>query len=233
MEPSLALPPCNVCGAVEFRHADVIWPELAAQWGLSEGERGYINVQQGTCCTSCGSNVRSIALAEAILRYYQSPLTLKEWVRAPTARQLQVLEVNEAGSLSNVLRELPGRHLVTYPDYDMMALDLDSGSYDVVVHSDTFEHVPDPLKALRECRRILRSGGVCLFTVPIITGRLTRLRHGLPPSYHGSPSHADESMRVHAEFGADLWCYVFEAGFKECRIATFYYPSGIALTAIS
>ena len=49
-----------------------------------------------------------------------------------------------------------------------------SGTYDLVVHSDTLEHVPDPVRALQECRRVLRPLGACCFTVPIVVGRLTR-----------------------------------------------------------
>ena len=41
-------------------------------------------------------------------------------------------------------------------------------SFDLVVHSDTLEHVPDPLRALQECRRVLRPGGALCFTVPTL-----------------------------------------------------------------
>ena len=225
-------PLCRVCGGAEFEHSNVLWADLISQWGLTDDETKYVDVQQGTRCTLCGSNVRSIALAEAILRYFQSDTTLMEWVRSPVAQDLKILEINEAGSLSRVLQSTHGHRLIRYPDYDMMALALDSGSFDAVIHSDTVEHVIDPLQALKECRRVLKRGGACVFTVPIILGRLTRLRHGLPPSFHGHESCADESLLVHTEFGSDIWCYIFEAGFSECRIATYSYPSGIALTAI-
>lgn len=231
MNISIIPSPCKVCGGSAFSHHDVLWGGLIAQWGLSPREAEYINVQQGTACTGCGSNVRSIALADALLRWTRSTTTLQEWVHTPVARRCDVLEINEAGSLTGTLSALPGHRLVRYPEYDMMALPFEDRSFDVVLHSDTLEHVPDVLRGLRECRRVLRSGGACLFTVPVVVGRLTRGRKGLPLSVHGSEGCIDTALTVHTEFGADVWCQVLESGFDECRIVPFRYPAGIALIA--
>lgn len=223
--------PCRVCGGRHFTHHDVLWPDLVTQWALSENEAQYINIQQGTCCTTCGANVRSIALADAILRYAQATSTLAEWAGSDVAGACRVLEINEAGSLSGVLAKLPGHRLVQYPKYNMVALPFENGSFDLVIHSDTLEHVPDPLRGLRECRRLLRRGGACIFTVPVIVGRLTRNRNGLPVSVHGSEGCTDASLTVHTEFGADVWCHVLESGFDDCRVVPYHYPAGIALVA--
>lgn len=231
MKEPMTPSPCRVCGGDAFVHHDVLWGELVAQWGLSTAEAEYINIQQGTSCAACGSNVRSIALADALLRSVQATSTLKEWVTTDTARACTVLEINEAGSLSNVLAAMPGHRLVRYPDYDMMALPFKNGSFDLVVHSDTLEHVPDPVGGLRECRRVLRRGGACIFTVPVVVGRLTRSRKGLPLSVHGSEGCQDTSLTVHTEFGADAWCQVLESGFDECRLVPYRYPAGLALIA--
>ena len=223
--------PCKVCGGEAFAHHDVLWRELIDQWSLSASEAEYINVQQGTSCTRCGSNVRSIALADALLRWTRTTTTLQKWVETPAARRCDLLEINEAGMLSGTLSQLPGHRLVRYPQYDMMALPFEARSFDVVIHSDTLEHVPDARRALRECRRILRPGGACLFTVPVVVGRLTRGRKGLPVSVHGSEGCTDTALTVHTEFGADVWCQVIESGFDECRIVPYRYPAGIALIA--
>jgi ubiquinone/menaquinone biosynthesis C-methylase UbiE len=143
-----------------------------------------------------------------------------------------MLEINEAGMLTPLLRKLPCHQLIRYPEYDMMALPFRDAQFDLVVHSDSLEHVADPLRGLQECRRVLSPGGACIFTVPIIVGRLTKSRLGLAASLHGSPGCADEAMVVHTEFGADMWRYTIDAGFSECRIVTHCYPSGIALIAI-
>jgi len=209
----------------------VLWSNLIAQWGLSDREAHYINIQQGTRCTFCGANVRSIALADAILRHVHARSTLKEWVVDDAGEACDLLEINEAGSLTDDLAKLPGHRLVRYPEYNMMALPFESGSFDLVVHSDTLEHVPNPFQGLRECRRLLRRGGACIFTVPVVVGRLTRDRKGLPLSVHGSEGCGDSSMTVHTEFGADVWCHVLESGFDDCRLVPYRYPAGIALIA--
>ena len=220
---------CHVCSGREFAHTPVLWSELVSSWGLAREEAEYIDIQQGTRCVSCGSNVRSIALARAILRSRRHEGPLVRFVQDGTQATLRVLEINEAGALHPALRMLPRHRLVNYPEVDMTRLPFDDRSFDLVVHSDTLEHVPDPGTGLRECRRVLDVGGALALTVPTVFGRLTRSRAGLPPSYHGEAGANDPHMLVHTEFGADLWVGVFDAGFTSCELVPFSYPAGLAL----
>ena len=64
------------------------------------------------------------------------------------------------------LAEAPGLVHVEYPQEDIQALSWDDGTFDLVLTSETLEHVPDPRLALRETRRVLRPGGRHVFTVP-------------------------------------------------------------------
>jgi len=100
-----------------------------------------------------------------------------------------------------------------------------------VVHSDTLEHVDGGLAALRECRRVLRPGGACAFTVPIVVGRLTRSREGLPHSFHNDAAERDPALRVRTEYGADAWTEVIRAGFEACTLVAQEYPAALALLA--
>jgi ubiquinone/menaquinone biosynthesis C-methylase UbiE len=111
----------------------------------------------------------------------------------------------------------------------MMRMPYADGSYDLVVHSDTLEHVPEPITALAECYRVLAPGGFCAFTVPMIVDRLTRSRAGLPPSYHGNPDEQSPDFMVQTEYGCDAWKHLFLAGFQECRLMTPEFPSALAL----
>jgi SAM-dependent methyltransferase len=222
---------CHVCGAVDFGHHDVLWDELIGAWGLSPEEARYINVQQGTHCLGCGSTVRSIALARAMLCSCSLGGTLTQFVSDPAHANLRVLEVNEAGTLHPFLVRLKGHTLVSYPDFDITRLALPSEAYDLVIHSDTLEHVPDPLRALEECCRVLAAGGCLIFTIPMILGRLTRDRRGLERSFHGPVGCRDPQMLVYTEFGADAWTLVLQAGFSRCEFVSFMFPSGIAIIA--
>jgi SAM-dependent methyltransferase len=113
----------------------------------------------------------------------------------------------------------------------MTHLPYPAGGFDLVVHSDTLEHVEDPARALRECFRVLAPGGACVFTVPVIVGRLTRSRRGLSASYHGDQNCREPDFLVHTEFGADVWSAVLATGFRTCQFVAFRYPSGLALIA--
>jgi ubiquinone/menaquinone biosynthesis C-methylase UbiE len=126
---------------------------------------------------------------------------------------------------------MPGHVFGAYPHIDMQALPYSDGSFDVVVHSDTLEHVHDPILALAECHRVLCAGGTLCFTVPIIVGRLSRSRDGLPKSYHGDSSVKHDDFVVHTEFGADAWTYAVQAGFQDVRLFSLEYPAAIAVAA--
>lgn len=222
---------CHVCRGTQFGFNRVLWPELVAEWQLSEAEAAYIDQQQGVYCGSCGGNLRSIALAKAIVDSYGFTGCLLEFAASEPGLSLRVLEINEAGSLSPVLGRLPGHRLVMYPEVDMTRLPFGNGVFDLVVHSDTLEHVEYPVTALSECRRVLADGGRCIFTVPIVVDRLTRSRAGLPASYHGAPATGRMDMRVCTEFGADVWKCVVQAGFDVVAIHCLEYPAALAVEA--
>lgn len=231
IEPAVQDDVCQICGHTTFVHDDVLWPELIHAWGLSPAETASVNIQQGTRCASCGANVRSQALARALVQVTSGAGTLATCVAAEAVRNLRLLEINEAGALTPWLSRLPHHTLARYPDCDITRLPFSGKAFDLVVHSDTLEHVNDPEHALRECRRVLVPGGSCVFTVPVIVGRLTRSREGLSPSYHGHADCREPDFMVHTEFGADVWALVLQTGFASCQIVPFRYPSGLALIA--
>jgi len=221
--------PCPVCGGGEFSSGNVLWPELIDSWQLSENEVAYINRQQGFHCTQCKNNLRAMGLSAAILREFQFIGTLNAFCKASV--DLKILEINTAGSLTSFLSKSPSHRLVEYPEFDMQNLDIVSESIDMVIHSDTLEHVPNPARALSECRRVLRRNGKCIFTVPIIVDRVTRSRTGLAPSYHGQSGVPANDQVVCSEFGSDVWQTVLKAGFCSCEIYSFEYPAALVIIA--
>ena len=222
---------CATCGHDDIVDVDVLSPALVAEWDLAPAEVAYVNRQQGRHCTQCRSTLRCMALATAILRFAGAPGTLADWVRTDAAQALSVLEINEAGGVSAFLAQLPRREFALFPRVDMQALPYADGAFDLVVHSDTLEHVADPVRGLAECRRVLRAGGACVYTVPMIVGRHTRSRAGLPPSYHGTPADGAGYL-VHTEFGTDAWRWPLAAGFAEVRAVAVEAPAAHAFTAI-
>lgn len=218
---------CTVCGNSTYYAYDVLWPELIDQWQLNAFQTQYVNQQQGVHCAQCNNNLRSQALAKAICD--TSGQKLPEWIHAHAHEK--VLEINQAGTLHAVLAQMPHHVLAEYPTVDMQHMPYVDAQFDLIVHSDTLEHVADPLQALRECHRVLVPGGRLCFTVPVIVERLTRNRQGLPNSFHGAPGTQDSGFKVHTEFGADVWRWCVEAGFEKVSQHVTCYPAGIAITA--
>src|SRR4051812_35141696 len=113
---------CGVCGGESFRAQSALWQKLIDDWQLSGEEVRYMDRQQGEHCVQCGANLRSIALANAIRSVLRTGETLQHFAASADAAHWSVLEINEAGTLSPVLRQL-GRHVfASYPQVDIHAL---------------------------------------------------------------------------------------------------------------
>jgi len=232
-ESSPSLEVCPACGEHAFTHQPILWPELIAQWELSPDEVNYTNVQQGFCCASCKNNLRAMTLAAAMTSAFDFSGNLKDFCRNdPRIRELTVIEINSAKNLSPFLQVLPKYALHSFPELDMQRMTFADASIDLIIHSDTLEHVPDSKAALKESMRVLKPGGHLFYTVPIVIGRLTRTRRGLPPSYHGRPGVQRDDCIVQTEYGADFWCEIFDAGFREVRLTSLIFPASVAIHAI-
>jgi SAM-dependent methyltransferase len=218
-------PACSVCGATDWQDMVVIWDELADEWGINSYERAYVDRQQGTTCRRCGTSMRSAALADAVRTAFGWRRPFDQMRRRRST--LRILEINEAGTLTPTLEKWKYHRLVNYPDVDMMALPFEDETFDLVVHSDTLEHVSDPVKGLLECHRVLRPGAYVAYTVPVILGRMTRTRDGLPDSFHGA--RGEDNYLVHTEYGADFWQQPLEAGFPAATLHAYEYPAALAV----
>jgi len=224
------MPPCSICGGRNFGAAKVLWSALIDEWELLPEEVEYVDRQQGTHCLGCHASLRVMTLGQAIQEALRTTLPLRDYVAAP-APGLKVLDVNGCDALSAVLQSMPGYLRVNFPELDMCAMPFSGGSFDLVIHSDTLEHVPNPLRGLEECCRVLKPDGRLCFTVPIIVGRMTRDRTNLPKSYHGNPQMQADDYVVHTEFGADAWTLPMRAGFDNVSLKQIEYPAAHAITA--
>jgi SAM-dependent methyltransferase len=224
---------CPVCGGTEFEFQPVLWDGLVNEWQISPEERLYIDRQQGETCRQCGAKLRCMALAKSLLALDPvGATTLQDSITAGNLDDLRMLEINEAGTLHALLSRAADHTFACYPDVDMHALPFEDEEFDIVVHSDTLEHVQNPVHALAECCRVLRRGGSLVYTVPTIVGRMTRGREGLEASYHGGPGDLAYDYRVHTEFGADMWTMPLLAGFSRISIDAIDFPAAMAISAV-
>ena len=161
--------------------------------------------------------------------------SLAEWTAEAAAQRLRVAEINRIEGLHGTLAALPhfassdyieganpGAVVAGVRHEDLARLSWPDASLDVILTSETLEHVPDPMQALREIRRVLVPGGWHLCTVPLLPGiplSFARARQGedgsiidlAPPIRHPG---GDSGWPVFTEFGADFSEIVRTAGFE-------------------
>lgn len=241
---------CVVCGGdTTFAFNSWTTPdELHAFWADSNVSRAYTR-RESLFCRSCCSNLRVRRIAEVLVSLYGPPgcKSFAELIEDPRFRELDVAEVNTIGSLGSLhalLRRLPRLAFSEYRgperlgeivegsrNEDICRLTYPDAAFDLILSSDTLEHVHDFRRALAETRRVLRPGGRHVFTVPVLWTRATtetraeigddgEVVHRMPALYHGRGSGAYRfipvgvDMLTFTEFGRDIVEYVREAGFE-------------------
>lgn len=217
---------CVACGGRAFEQRAVINDALASAWGLSAEERADFDEREGHACAACQMSKRVRMLLWSIRTLL------------PTSSGLRVLHVNQINHLGPALRALgdvtetfyePGLERGTRVgervNEDICELTFPTNQFDLAVHSETLEHLLDFHSALTEVERVLKPGGVQIYTVPLLHNRSTRQRmqraadgtllHLLPTSYHGN----EGEFPVVWEFGSDF----FEQ--RKCKINDLHYDN--------
>lgn len=115
---------------------------------------------------------------------------------------------------------------------DLTRLSFTSNQFDFVLSFDVFEHIPNYKKALAECCRCIKPGGVLFFTVPFIrtseknivraylseTGEIVHL---FPPEYHGDPINPDGCLCFH-HFGWEILKDLKIVGFEDSQALLYW-----------
>jgi SAM-dependent methyltransferase len=232
---------CDVCGRFGpwLYRRRVIPPRLKELWGLSPRLAEAMARKESSDCSSCGAKLRARRIARVLLDTFPSghipERSVAAWVRRPGPRALRVAEINRIEGLHEAIRPLP--HLA-HSDFtpgaapgarvngvrceDLTRLTYADDSFDLVLTSETLEHVPDLSRALAELHRVLRPGGRHIFTVPLLPGvPRTFARTVVAPDgslVHRAPQichpGGDVGYPVFTEFGADLPDLLRQAGFE-------------------
>jgi SAM-dependent methyltransferase len=220
-----------------YRRA-IIPRRLEELWGLTPALAEAFARKESLACTHCGASLRVRRLARVLLETEagDSPArSISEWVERPHARRLRIAEINRIEGLHRFLATLPGLAFSdfqpgTLPDSaaggvrseDLTRLTYADASFDLVLTSETLEHVPDLTAALAEVRRVLVPGGRHVFTVPVLPA--------VPATFARAELSGDGQLIAHAplirhpggdagypvftEFGADLAALIERAGFR-------------------
>jgi len=231
---------CNCCGhfgPVLLRRRS-IRPRLIALWGLSQREAAALVRKETLLCVFCGAKLRARRIARVVVDRFRvsdpSPKSLREWADRYEVQGLRVAEINRIEGVHEAIAGLPllsfsdfadpDHHLPSEiaPSEDLTRLSYPDEHFDLVLTSETLEHVPDLAASLLEIRRVLKPGGLHIFTVPLRPGvpktfaRATigpdgRITEHAPPISHPG---GDWGYPVFTEFGADLVSIFDQAGFE-------------------
>lgn len=236
LEGRLKGQPCPVCGCPRVnKHRPILSNELVSVWELSPEWRNWFDDREGTFCPICESNMRSQFMAASLVTFTNDQLglsctCLRDTACHPDFHQWRVAEFNACGQLHRWLARHPG---LDYSEYkakppvrseNLLNLSYENKAFDLILTSETLEHVPDLKRALSEIFRVLKPGGSHIFTVPVVwdrphsricaeldeQGNLTMLRAA---SFHGMAGTTANDMMVITEFGSDIIAQLEAAGF--------------------
>lgn len=142
----------------------------------------------------------------------------------PVASQVTLLDV----ALDPSLAGLPNVRCIVGALPEALE-ELDAESVDLLVCNSVLEHLWDPVRTLREFRRILAPGGASFVNVPSWAGKrfleLSAFRLGLSPA---------EEMDDHKAYydPRDLWPLLVKAGFSPKDIACHRHKFGLNTYAV-
>jgi SAM-dependent methyltransferase len=198
-------------------------------------ERELLAIRETYRCVECRASLREREQAATLLQLLgAADPCLADFVRNGGADALDIYEPGTTGPFRPLFQGLPGyRQSCFYPEaerassppsvphQDLEALDFGDASFDLVISSDILEHVRRPRLAFAEVARVLKPGGLHVFTVPMQSPfrdrSVARVDVSgdedvelLPARYHGN-GRGGRSL-VYTDFGLDILEMLAEAG---------------------
>lgn len=187
------------------------------------------NFREEGKCPTCGSFNRLRQIAEAALPEVQR-MTGRQFgsFKELALSDLAIYNTQCAGPLHNVLQAAPGYVCSEFISSEILAgtvvrstlhedlqhTSFPSSTFDLILSSEVFDHIPRPYQGHHEVRRILKPGGSHVFTVPfspddlhdqvrasVEDGRL--VHHVKPPIYAGDPLHQKGDL-IFTIFGQEM-----------------------------
>jgi 2-polyprenyl-3-methyl-5-hydroxy-6-metoxy-1,4-benzoquinol methylase/glycosyltransferase involved in cell wall biosynthesis len=223
---------CVVCGCHSSFRCDptLIIPQLQKAWGISDNLVEAFNRKESMFCGHCGASLRIRRLAAVLIQTFAelkgiSSKSIVELIQNHEFRRLKIAEINACGVLHSYLKDHPNLYYSEWVSHakagevhdgvrseDLQQLTYPDNYFDIILTSETLEHVPDPDRAWREISRTLKGGGFHIFTIPIVPWQRETIKRArvvggrredlLEPAYH-SPW-GREDVFVYTDFGMDV-----------------------------
>ena len=168
-------------------------------------------------CSCCGVSLRTNDLAASLINaiHGRSEDSLKDCIA--DFADLKILNMFSEGKIHESLMGLSGYHFGEFFDgiksgefcngiqcIDLQNIPFSDGYFDIIITEDVLEHIEDIDKAFREINRVLKLGGMHVFTVPVHEKYPTVSRKGNDKVvYHGDPLR-EKGAFVFTDFGNDM-----------------------------
>jgi hypothetical protein len=194
------------------------------------------NWRERMSCEHCQLNNRMRAAIHYLLAFgrprRQDAVYLTERV-TPLFEALQRLLPRTVGSEFLGADVAPGSVDARGVRHETLArLSFGEASFRYLLTFDVLEHVPDTCLALAECMRVLKPGGLLVFTVPFdFASERTLVRaslrgdgsivHHVEPEFHGDPLNR-EGILSYYTFGWDLLQQLGAHGFEQARAFVYW-----------
>jgi len=109
----------------------------------------------------------AVVTGRAVLEIGCGRGSFAEWLAAAGAR---LTAADFSPVAVDTARTHSGYPSINWRVEDIQRLTFPDANFDVVVSCETIEHVPEPLRAVRELTRVLRPGGILVLTCPNYLG---------------------------------------------------------------
>ncbi|MDD3242506.1 MAG: glycoside hydrolase family 99-like domain-containing protein [Eubacteriales bacterium] len=215
--------PCAVCGAHEG---------FVLEMGAT--------LKREAKCANCGAALRSSDLLGALSASFCGSIKPIGEVWEQLADRV-IVNAAAAGAVHDALKALPHYHCFEYMDgvqpgqyengvqcNDLQALTFPDAFCDILITEDVLEHVQNVNAALGEIKRVLKPGGLFLFTVPLQESQPTKARPADHPYHHVDPLRP-QGIPVLWDWGSDLPQILAEHGLQAAVLQShvFYRPEEI------
>ncbi|MFT7287113.1 MAG: SAM-dependent methyltransferase [Halieaceae bacterium] len=182
-------------------------------------------------CAGCRAGPAHMSLGAVLKQYCADLEGARVWEmssRGPVHRFLS--RSGAALTVSEYFDDVePGAYRDEVQCQNVEKLSYATASFDLATSTEVFEHVSDDLAGFKEVLRVLKPGGLTVFTVPIVLSEATRERariingeliHLLPPEYHDDHLRGSGHVLCFRTYGYDIVERLRDAGFSDVAINT-------------
>lgn len=203
------------------------------------------------CCLFCRSAARNRLVARVLLQETGGAGSVAELATSNTHRIYhtstvdifsKMLHGNKQCVCSGYFPDVPAGAEIGERQYcqNLEELTFADSAFDLVITEDVFEHIRDDGRAFAEVYRVLKPGGVHLFTVPFLFDRPTFQRVDTsgaedlmlaPPEYHGDAIRGQ--ILAYRTYGIDLFARLEKIGFTTHLVRSQYQDRAFGIVDCS